>query len=201
RDGENFLELATDRGQVGIGEIDLVDHRDDRQALLMREVDVGDRLSLDALGRIDDEERTLASRETARDLVGEVNVAGRVEQVEAVFLAVLRGVTHRNRVRLDRDPAFALKIHRIEELILSLAVMNRAGTLEQTIRQSRFAVIDVRDDAEVAGQLDRHEGAHYAGVRRDGQLNRVTEKTRCAMGYSYGSCAPITPSRGGTFRL
>jgi hypothetical protein len=31
-------------------------------------------------------------------------------------------------------------------------------------------VIDVRDNAKIAGQLDRHEGAHYAGARKDGQL-------------------------------
>ena len=37
-------------------------------------------------------------------------------------------------------------------------------------------MIDVRDDAEVAGQLDRHGGEHYAGVPKDGQLNRAAEK-------------------------
>ncbi len=163
RDGENFLELPMDRGQVGVGQIDLVDHRHDREALFVREMDVGDRLRLDALGGVDDEERAFAGREAARNFVGKIHVAGRIEQVEPVFLAVLRGVTHRHRVRLDRDPALAFEIHRIEELILFLAVVNRAGALEQAIRQSRFAVIDVRDDAEIAGQLDRHEGAALCG--------------------------------------
>ena len=99
-------------------------------------MDVGDGLRLDALGRIDDEKRAFAGRETARDLVGKIHVAGRIEQVKPVFLAVFRGVTHRDRVRLDRDPALAFEIHRIEELILFLAVVNRAGALEQAIRQA-----------------------------------------------------------------
>ena len=122
----------------------------------MREVDVGDGLRLNALRGVDDQERALAGRETARDLVGKVHVTGRIKQVKAIFLSILRGVTHRDRMRLDRDPALAFEIHRIEELILFLAVVNRPGALEQPIRQSRFAVIDVRDDAEIASQLDRH---------------------------------------------
>ena len=61
---------------------------------------------------------------------------------------------HRNRMRFDRNPAFSLQVHRIEELILSIALLDRAGALEQSIRQRRFAVIDVRDDAEIAGKLN-----------------------------------------------
>ena len=52
----------------------------------MREVDVGDRLRLDALGRIDDEQRAFAGRERARDFVGKIDVAGRIEEVKPVFL-------------------------------------------------------------------------------------------------------------------
>ena len=62
-------------------------------------------------------------------------------------------------MRLDRDPALAFQIHRIEQLILLLALLDRAGALEQPIRQRRLAVIDVRDDAKIARQLDRHGSA------------------------------------------
>ena len=72
-------------------------------------------------------------------------------------------------MRLDRDPALAFQIHRIEQLILLLALVDRARALEQSIRQRRLAVIDMRDDAEIAGQLDRHEAAHYAGAAKEGQ--------------------------------
>ena len=37
--------------------------------------------------------------------------------------------------------------------------MDRAGALKQPVRQRRFAVIDMRDDAEVARKLNRHESA------------------------------------------
>ena len=62
-------------------------------------------------------------------------------------------------MRLDRDPALPFQIHRIEQLILLVALVNSARAFEQPIRQCGLAVIDVRDDAEIAGQLDRHEAA------------------------------------------
>src|SRR3954463_8643523 len=46
-----------------------------------REVGVRERLGLDALRRVHDEERALARGEAAADLVGEVHVAGRVDEV------------------------------------------------------------------------------------------------------------------------
>ena len=72
-------------------------------------------------------------------------------------------------MRLDRDPALALQVHRIEQLILLVALVDRAGALEQSIRQGGLAVIDVRDDAKIAGELDRHEAPHYAGACKAGQ--------------------------------
>ena len=84
RDGEHVLELLDDHVGLGRRQVDLVDDRDDDQALREREVDVGERLGLDALGGVDDEDGALARLEAAADLVAEVDVAGRVDQVEAV---------------------------------------------------------------------------------------------------------------------
>jgi hypothetical protein len=44
-------------------------------------------------------------------------------------------------------------------LVLPLAILDRAGALQQPVGQRRFAVIDVRDDAEIARQLNGHESA------------------------------------------
>ena len=60
RDREDVLELLDHELGLGRRQVDLVDDRDDRQILLEREVDVGDRLRLDALGGVDDEDRALA---------------------------------------------------------------------------------------------------------------------------------------------
>ena len=69
------------RSGVGRGEVDLVDRGDDGEVVLEREVAVGERLRLDALRRVDEEQRALARGEAARHLVPEVDVAGRVDEV------------------------------------------------------------------------------------------------------------------------
>ena len=75
RDGEDVLELLHDDVGLRRRQVDLVEDRDDREALAQGEVDVGQRLGLDALRGIDDEDRALARLEAAADLVGEVDVA------------------------------------------------------------------------------------------------------------------------------
>ena len=87
RDRQDVLELVHDRLGVGRREVDLVEDRDERQVLAQREMDVGERLGLDALRRVDDEDRALAGLQAVADLVGEVDVAGRVDEVQAVASA------------------------------------------------------------------------------------------------------------------
>ena len=67
------------------GQIDLVDDRDDLEAVLDRQIGVGQRLRLDALRRVHQQQRALARRQRPRDLVREVDVARRVDQVEDVL--------------------------------------------------------------------------------------------------------------------
>ena len=102
---------------LGARQVDLVEDGDDLEAGVRGEVGVGERLRLDALARVDDQERPLAGGERSRDLVGEVHVAGGVDEVEHVVLAVLRLVVEPDRVLLDRDAALALEVHGVEELL------------------------------------------------------------------------------------
>ena len=73
---------------LGAGQVDLVQAGDELEARLDRQVGVGQGLGLDALGGVDDEQRALARGQRARDLVGEVDVPGGVDQVQLVGLAV-----------------------------------------------------------------------------------------------------------------
>ena len=125
-------------------------------------MDVGQRLGLDALGRVDDEDRALAGLEAVADLVGEVDVAGRVDEVEAVGQAVLRRVLEAHGAGLDRDALLALEVHRVEDLARHLPRIDRVGQLEQPVGERGLAVIDVGDDREVA-QAVLGDG-HEAGV-------------------------------------
>ena len=82
---------------LGAGQVDLVDDGDEFEIVLDGEIGVGERLRLDALRGVDDEQRALAGRKRARDLVREIDVAGRVDQVEDVVLAVARACSRAGR--------------------------------------------------------------------------------------------------------
>ena len=148
-------DLARDLVGAGARQIDLVQHGDQLEARVDRRVGVGDGLGLDALGRVHDQQRALAGGEAARDLVGEVDVPWSVDQVQVVGLAVGRLIGDPDRLGLDRDPALALELHRVEHLRHVRARVNRAGQLEHAVRERRLAVVDVGDDREVPDALHR----------------------------------------------
>ncbi len=132
RDAQHVLRRVADqighlgRGavRVGLRQVDLVHDRDDLEVVLDREVRVRERLRLDSLRRVDHEQRSLAGLQRPRDLVREVHVAGSVDQVQLVALP-----EHPDGLRLDRDPALALELHRVEQLLLHVAVGDRVGQL------------------------------------------------------------------------
>jgi hypothetical protein len=73
-------------------------------------------------------------------------------------------------VELDRDPTLALELVVVEHLLAHLPLIERAGTLEEAIGERRLAVVDVRDDAEIADLVGLH-GAPIGRVR-DGKAER-----------------------------
>ena len=124
--------------------------------MLERHVDVRKRLRLDALRRIDDEQRALAGRQAARNLIRKVDMARRVDEVELVLLAVLALVVQTHRLRLDGDAALALDVHVVEDLRLHLSLRQCARILDQAVGDRRLAVVDMCDDREIADILVLH---------------------------------------------
>ena len=157
-EADDLLDLPLRLVDLRAGQVDLVDHRHDLEVAVDREIRVGQRLRLDALGGVDEQQRAFAGGQRPRHLVREVDVAGRVDQVEDVGLAVLGRVVQAHGVRLDGDAALPLQVHVVEELGLDLARLEGAGGLEETVRQRRLAVVDVRDDREIAYLLKIHCG-------------------------------------------
>jgi hypothetical protein len=147
---DDLLDLAAGLVWLGARQVDLVDDRDDLEAVVHGEIGVGERLRLDALRRIHQQQGALAGGQRPGDLVPKVHVARRVDQVQHVGQPVVGLVAEPNRMGLDRDAPLALQIHRVEHLGFHLACLERASDLEEAIRQSRLAVVDVRDDREVA---------------------------------------------------
>ena len=177
RDPQDVVGIAVEevgellRALVGLGggQVDLVEGGHDHEPGVARQVEVRERLGLEALRGVDQQDRALAGLERPRDLVGEVDVAGRVDQVQLV--AVVR---EPDRLRLDRDPALPLQVHPVEVLRAHVAVRDGVGELQQAVGQRGLAVVDVRHDAEVPDVGGVHEasmlrvpGCDGAGHERD----------------------------------
>ena len=83
------------------------------------------------------------------DLVREVDMARRVDQVETVVLAVFGVVGKGDRLALDGDPPLPLDVHVVEDLILEVSGVDDTGVLNQPVSQGRLAVINMSDDTEI----------------------------------------------------
>jgi len=104
---DQVFDLLRDLVGPRSGQIGLIGDRHDLQVLFEGHVQVGQRLRLDTLRAVHDEHRALACLQRPADLVGEVHVAGRVNQVHLIGLAIAGGVAHAHRRRFDRHAALA----------------------------------------------------------------------------------------------
>ena len=83
----------------------------------------------------------------------EVDVTGCVDQVKGVRFTVAGLVVERHGVRLDRNAALPLDVHRVQDLVPELALLYPAAVHNQTVCEGRFTMVDVGDDAEVSDVL------------------------------------------------
>jgi hypothetical protein len=60
---------------------------------------------------------------------------------------------------LDGDPALALEVHVVEDLLLELALGDGAGAHEQPVGERALAVVDVGDDREIPNLHTSPRGA------------------------------------------
>ena len=83
----------------------------------------------------------------------------RVDEIQLVRFAVARRVRHAHGVELDRNASLTLEVERVEDLFLHLALLHRARGFDQAVGERRLAMIDVRDDAEVADMIELQAGS------------------------------------------
>ncbi len=82
-------------------------------------------------------------------------------------MAVLGRILDADGVGLDGDAALALDVHRVEELLLHVALGHGAGELDQPVGERGLAVVDMGDDGEVADMREVGHGRDRGAV--DGQ--------------------------------
>jgi hypothetical protein len=166
--GDNDVDRLNDTGEVleqvflgklqfEQGTVDLVDNDDGLDTLTKS-------LSEDSLGLhthtfngVDDNESTIGDTERSSDFRGEINVTGRIDQVdqEVVLLGLLWDILQVLLVlelsvqgdgsRLDGDTTLLLIGTSIRKSSLaSLCRRNNTGTLDEGVGEGRFAVIDYK---------------------------------------------------------
>ena len=77
-------------------------------------------------------------------------MARRVDEVELIALAVLRGIIKPHGLRFNGDAALALNIHIVQNLFRHFTIRQPAGQLNQPVGQCRFTVIDMRNNGKIA---------------------------------------------------
>ena len=143
---EEIEDLLVHLVRARVGPVAFVDQHDRAEAEAERlgEHELG--LRQRPLGRVHQHDRTVHHVEDALDLAAEVGVPRRVDDVEAHAAPGDRGAFGE-----DGDAALALEVVRIHRP-LRHRLMGAHGTAfpEQDVDERRLAVVDVRDDREVA---------------------------------------------------
>ncbi len=111
------------------------------------------RLRHGTVHRIHQQQHAIDHGEHALDFAAEIRVSRRIDDVDAVIAPGDRRVLGENG-----DAALALQIIRIHDPLLQvLARIERPGLPQQLIHERGFAVIDVRDDGDIAKFLSHSE--------------------------------------------
>src|SRR5436190_2434390 len=139
--------------EVRADAVHLVDEADARDAVLVGLAPDGLRLRLDAGDRVEHRDRAVEDAQRALDFGGEVDVAGRVDDVDAV-LAPEAGRGGGG----NRDPPLLFLFHPVHDrraLVDLTDLVGDAGVEQDALGRGGLAGIDVRHDADVARLSER----------------------------------------------
>ncbi len=145
------------------GAVELVDEAHARDVILLGLAPHRLGLRLDAGNAVEARDRAVEHAQRTLDFDREVDVAGRVDDVDAVIVPEARRGSRR-----DRDPALLLLLHPVHRrgALMDLAdLVGLAGVVEDTLGRRRLAGIDVRHDADVAILLERMAAGHDLKLR------------------------------------
>jgi hypothetical protein len=186
-EAEDVLKFVEEVDRAARGPVALVHEREDGHAAATADLEELAGLRLDAFGGVDDHEGGVHGGEHAVGVLGEILVAGGVEQVDRAA-----GVVELEDGRTDRDAALFLQLHPVGGGgALVLAVLDGAGEMDgvavkqELLGQGRLARIGVRDDRKGATAGDflggRHGGSRSGNATQSGEgslnLARVCDRT------------------------
>lgn len=177
RPREGLVQVLLGDLQLEQSTVDLVDDDDGLDPLTQGLAQHGLGLDTDTLDTVDDDEGTVGDTESGRDLGGEVDVTGRVDQVdqELVTVDLLGNVLEVVGVGqvgvegdgrgFDGDTTFLLILTRIGETgLTSLRGGNNTSTLDQRVGQGRLSVVDYTERFQSDHTTMRTPAAETTGL-------------------------------------
>ena len=174
--------------EVGAHAVVLVDVGDARHVVAAGLAPDGFGLRLHAGDRVEHGDGAVEHAQGTFHLGGEVNVAGRVDDLEAVFLAVVgsAGVAPEARGGGGRDGHAALlllhhPVHRRGAVVHLADLVGLARVVQNALGRRRLARIDVGHDADVARvfQIDFSHGGIRTPPRNDSARRRGWIRPSC----------------------
>ena len=140
--------MSTQRVEIGADVVHLVDEADARHVVFVGLAPDGFGLRLDAGDGVEHGDRAVEHAQRALDFDGEVHVAGRVDDIDAVVFPEAG-----RRGGRDRDAALLLLLHPVHgggAVVHFADLVALAGVIEDALGRRRLAGIDVGADADVA---------------------------------------------------
>ena len=144
--------------EVRADAVHLVDVGDPRDVVLVGLAPHRLGLRLDAGDRVEQRDRAVEHAQRALDLDREVDVAGRVDDVDPVVGPLAGG-----RGRRDRDAALLLLLHPVHRggALVDLAhLVGATGVVQDALGRRRLARVDVGHDPDVPGVLEAELSRH-----------------------------------------
>lgn len=123
----------------------------DNEIFFLGQFEIGESLSLDALSGINHQQGSLTSSHRSFNLIMEIYVAGSVYKIQEILLAFVF-IIHWCGLGLHCYPSLSLDFQLIQVLIWWI-LRNCVCDLEQSVRESGFAMIDVCYYAKIAYKL------------------------------------------------
>ncbi|MFT4960948.1 MAG: hypothetical protein ACI92Z_002034, partial [Paracoccaceae bacterium] len=81
-----------------------------------------------------------------------------------IVFAIIRGIVNTHGVGFDGDTAFPLNIHGVQQLRLHVAILDRAGLLDEPVRKGGFTMVNMRHDREISNMF---KVGHFWVMRRN----------------------------------
>ena len=117
--------------------------------MIQRQINIRQRLRLYTLRRVHNQNRAVARRQRPAHLIIEIHMSRRIDQIKNILVSILCLIDKPDGLGFDRNAPLPLQIHIVKHLILHLPAGKKPGLLNDPVRQSGFAVVDMCDNTKV----------------------------------------------------